>query len=178
MNATPRLVARLVGVTVAMFLFGVFAMPPLYDKFCEITGIGEAAIEVADSAPLVSTTDRTVKVRFDATTNSGLNWAFKPALPSAQVQVGKAATAAYVVTNQEAAALAGRAVFNVTPPEAARYFVKTQCFCFSRQELAGGETREMPVYFYIKEDLPDTIEELTLAYTFFKIDEEAAPAAP
>lgn len=169
---------RLCTVAVAMFAFGVFAMPPLYDTFCEITGIGQAAIEVAGSAPESSSVNRTVKVRLDATTNSALKWDFGPREKAVHVRVGEAATAYYTATNRESTDGAGRATFNVSPPEAARYFVKTQCFCFTRQELAGGESRDMPVYFYLKEDLPEDIEELTLAYTFFKLDEDAAPTAP
>ncbi|MBT8061774.1 MAG: cytochrome c oxidase assembly protein, partial [Gammaproteobacteria bacterium] len=64
-------------------------------------------------------------------------------------------------------ASAGRAVYNVTPPTAARYFVKTECFCFSRQSLLAGEEKKMPVRFYIDPELPEEIEEITLSYTFF-----------
>ena len=110
-----------------------------------------------------------MKVRFDATTNSALNWDFKPVAGSMDVVLGEASEARYWAANLDDQAIIGQAVFNVTPPEAARYFAKTECFCFTEQELAAGEGREMPVYFYIEEDLPDDIRELTLAYTFFKL---------
>lgn len=171
-GANIRLTLKLFGVSVAMFAFGVFAMPPLYEKFCEIAGIGQAGIQVAQAAPLTTDNTRTVKVRLDATTNSALNWEFKPVERDVEVTVGTAATVEYFAINLETAPVAGRAVFNVSPPEAARFFVKTECFCFSRQELQAGERRKMPVYFYIKEDLPEGIEELTLAYTFFKMKDD------
>jgi cytochrome c oxidase assembly protein subunit 11 len=166
--SNSKLVTRLVGVAVGMFAFGVFAMPPLYDKFCEITGIGQAGIQVVDAAPMTGTSRRTVKIRFDATTNSALNWDFRPMEKSLQVTLGEPAVASYFAGNLDSQTVAGRAVFNVSPPTAARYFVKTECFCFTRQELAGKEQREMPVYFFVQEDLPEDIEELTLSYTFFK----------
>ena len=76
-------------------------------------------------------------------------------------------------------AIAGMATFNVSPPQAARYFVKVECFCFTRQVLAAGESREMPVYFFLQPDMPDDITELTLSYTFFKNDQqEVAQTTP
>ena len=171
-KANILLSVKLFIVAAGMFAFGVFAMPPLYDKFCEVTGIGQAGIKIAASAPESDGKGRTVKVRLDATTNSALNWNFQPVQRDLAIRVGEASSAYYVAANRETAPVAGRAVFNVSPPEAARYFVKTECFCFSRQELQAGESREMPVYFYISNDLPADIEELTLAYTFFRMDED------
>jgi cytochrome c oxidase assembly protein subunit 11 len=83
------------------------------------------------------------------------------------VQVGMPSEASYVVENLEPAGVYGRAVYNVSPPEAGLYFVKTECFCFTSQLLAGGEQKNMPVRFYIDPDIPDTVSELTLSYTFF-----------
>lgn len=175
-----KLVFRLLFVAAGMFAFGVFAMPPLYKKFCEITGIGQAGVRIEAVAPTSSHSQRTVKVRFDATTNSALKWTFKPVQPSMEVTLGQASQAQYFAANHASSTVSGRAVFNVSPPEAARYFVKTECFCFTRQELAAGQGREMPVYFYISEDLPEDIGELTLSYTFFKMDNEpeVAQATP
>jgi cytochrome c oxidase assembly protein subunit 11 len=171
-----KLVLRLGLVAVAMFAFGVFAMPPLYQKFCEFTGLGQAGVTIEEAAPGASTSRRTVKVRFDATTNSSLKWTFKPLQPSMDVTLGEASSAQYYAANHASTAVAGRAVFNVSPPEAARYFVKTECFCFTRQELEAGQGREMPVYFYVEEALPESITEMTLSYTFFKIEDEPAVA--
>jgi cytochrome c oxidase assembly protein subunit 11 len=177
--ATGKLVVRLLVVAVAMFGFGVFAMPPLYQTFCEITGIGQAGVKIEDAAPVDVLQDRTVKIRFDATTNSQLNWEFRPVDRSMDVQVGAPAEALYFAANNEQQAVAGMATFNVSPPVAARYFVKVECFCFTRQVLAAGESREMPVYFFIQPDIPADITEMTLSYTFFKNDqEEVAQVAP
>ncbi len=174
-----KLVLQLLGVAVAMFGFGVFVMPPLYVTFCEITGLNEAGIRRAEAAPVNTVGDRTVKIRFDANTNSALNWDFEPVARSLEIPVGEPAEAFYVAENLEGAEVAGMATFNVSPPVAARYFVKVECFCFSRQVLAGGERREMPVYFFVQPDLPDDIGEMTLSYTFFKNeDPSVAQATP
>lgn len=172
-----RLVGKLLLVTVAMFAFGVFGMPPLYERFCEFTGIGQAGVRVAENAPAMTTdSERSVRIRFDATTNSELPWLFEPVAGSMDVQVGMPSEASYRVENLRDGVVYGRAVYNVSPPEAGLYFVKTECFCFVSQSLAAGERRDMPVRFYIDPDLPQDIEEVTLSYTFF-LDENAPAVA-
>lgn len=167
-----KLVVKLLSVSVAMFGFGVFVMPPLYETFCEITGLNQGGITVAEAAPEQAAGDRSIKIRFDATTNSALNWDFGPVEYALDVPIGAPAEAFYFAENLEDNPVAGMATFNVSPPSAARYFVKVECFCFTRQVLEGGERREMPVYFFIQPDLPADIEEMTLSYTFFKNDDQ------
>lgn len=181
-QANRILALRLLVVSLGMFVFGVFALPPLYDKFCEITGIGQAGVRIADAAPMPSKDSiagekRTVKLLFDANTNSALPWEFKPVQKSMLVVLGEATESSYSVSSLAGEETAGQAVFNVTPPSAAQYFVKTECFCFSRQQLAAGEYREMPVRFYVEDSLPLDITEMTLSYTFFLNDEPAETVA-
>lgn len=178
-DKSAKLVVKLLGVAVAMFGFGVFVMPPLYETFCEITGLNQAGIKIAEAAPVGAAQDRTIKILFDASTNSALNWDFGPVDRTMEVPIGAPAEAFYFAENRADYELAGMATFNVAPATAARYFVKVECFCFSRQVLAAGERREMPVYFFIQPDLPDDITELTLSYTFFKNnDPDVAQSAP
>jgi cytochrome c oxidase assembly protein subunit 11 len=181
-QANRKLALRLLVVSLGMFAFGVFALPPLYDKFCEITGIGQAGVRISDTAPIPSKdpligSKRTVKLLFDANTNSALPWEFKPVHRSMQVTLGEASVSSYTVSSLASVDTAGQAVFNVTPPAAAQYFVKTECFCFSRQQLAAGENREMPVRFYIEDSLPLEITEMTLSYTFFLNEDPAESVA-
>ncbi len=171
-----RLVRKLLIVAAGMFVFGVFAMPPLYDRFCELTGIGQAGVRISSEGPSGSDSDRTVRILFDATTNSALPWKFQPAQRSMEVKLGETLEAGYTVENLVDTPIAGRAVYNVTPPDAARYFVKTECFCFSRQQLAAGERQDLPVRFYLDPDLPGDIGEITLSYTFFLNQEQPGVA--
>ena len=152
-----------------------FPPPPLYDKFCEITGIGQAGIRISDAAPGELVSNRTVKLFFDATANSALPWEFAPLVRSMEVKLGQPSEAAYSVRSLAERPTVGRAVYNVTPPEAARYFVKTECFCFSNQMLEALASKQMPVRFYIEPGLPEDINEVTLSYTFF-LNPEAGTA--
>jgi cytochrome c oxidase assembly protein subunit 11 len=61
----------------------------------------------------------------------------------------------------------------VSPAKATPYFKKIECFCFQRQELQAGESREMPLRFYVSPDIPEDVKTVTLSYAFFK----AVPAA-
>jgi cytochrome c oxidase assembly protein subunit 11 len=170
-----KLVRKLVLLAVGMFGFG-FAMWPLYNVFCDLTGLGGRGVKIAENAGAVQKSDRQIKIRFDATVNSGLPWVFEAKDKSAMVTLGEMTEAFYLAMNPENQAVAGRAIYNVTPPEASLYFVKTECFCFTEQVLQANETREMPVYYFIQPDLPEHIKEITLSYTFYRDENSSAVA--
>jgi cytochrome c oxidase assembly protein subunit 11 len=174
-QANRKLMRKLLLVSVGMFGFG-FAMWPLYTVFCQVTGFGGRGVQVVDSVAQMEHSDRVVKLRFDATVNSGLPWEFEAAEAVREVPLGIPSEAMYLAMNPTAENMTGHAVYNVTPPEASLYFVKTECFCFTEQVLTANETREMPVYFYIQPDLPDSIKEITLSYTFYRSDRDSGVA--
>jgi cytochrome c oxidase assembly protein subunit 11 len=163
-----RLVRRLVLVAVGMFGFG-FAMWPLYNVFCDLTGLGGRGVKVAEGPVQVQASDRQVKIRFDATVNSSLPWLFEAQEKSAVIPLGEMSETLYLAMNPTDEDITGHV-----------YFVKTECFCFTEQVLLANQTREMPVYYFIQPDLPEHIKELTLSYTFFRADSSPglAKAAP
>jgi len=173
-RANGKVVRRLVLVAVGMFGFG-FAMVPLYSVFCDLTGFGGRSVQQAPDNANVPVSDRQVRVRFLASTNSGLPWVFQPMEKSRTVTLGAMAETKYMAMNPTRETIAGQAVYNIVPPEAGLYFVKTECFCFTQQLLAAQESREMPVHYFIQPDLPENIREITLSYTFYRQD--GAPAA-
>jgi len=176
-NTTHRkLVRKLVLLAVGMFGFG-FAMWPLYGVFCDLTGFGGRGVQVVENPGLLEKSDREVKIRFDATVNSGLPWLFQAKEKSTTISLGEMNEALYIAMNPNDKAITGRAIYNVTPPEASLYFVKTECFCFTQQVLQANESREMPVYYFIQPDLPERIKEITLSYTFF-LNENVDSVAP
>jgi len=165
--AHRSLVRKLLLLAVGMFGFG-FAMWPLYGVFCDLTGLGGRGVQVVENAPSLEKSDREIRIRFDATVNSGLPWLFQAKEKSATVSLGEMSEALYLAMNPNDTAMAGQAIYNVTPPEASLYFVKTECFCFTQQVLQANESREMPVYYFIQPDLPERIKEITLSYTFYR----------
>ena len=155
-------------IPVLMFGFG-FALVPLYDVICDITGLNGKTGRIEASEIDASGIDksRTIEVRFIAGTNKGLPWSFEPLVATMEVHPGQVYEAFYRVRSTSAQKTAGQAVPSVSPSPAAAHFNKTECFCFTRQELEGFETRDMPLRFVVGPGISDKIDQITLSYTFF-----------
>jgi cytochrome c oxidase assembly protein subunit 11 len=159
-------------VCACAFLFG-FAMVPIYRVVCEhVLGIklAEGAADQSAAAGLVEDTSRTITVQFVANVNSKLPWTFVPEKTSIEVHPGKLTEAWFDATNTSGEAIVGNAVPSIAPSSASLYFNKTECFCFTEQVLKAGESRRMPVQFYVDARLPKDVRELTLSYTFYAND--------
>ena len=169
------------GIAVSM-LGLAYASVPLYQLFCQVTGFG-GTTQRAEAAP-ESVTGSTVSVRFDANTSPALSWKFHAVQTAMKVRLGEQNMAHYRAVNTSDKPLTGTAVFNVTPVNAGIYFNKIQCFCFTEQTLAPGESIDMPVVFFVDPDMlndPDAvnIKEITLSYTFYPVDKlDAVSEAP
>ena len=162
---------KLSVIPILMFGFG-FALVPLYDVFCEITGINgkTGRVEASTISSVQVDTSRTIEIRFLANTNAGLPWSFEPVLKKMEVHPGKLYQAMYRVRSTSQQPTTGQAIPSVSPGLAAEHFNKTECFCFTQQELAGLEEREMPLQFIIDNAISENIEQITLSYTFFSVD--------
>lgn len=163
-----KLLTQLVLGTVAMFGFG-FALVPLYDVFCDITGINGKVDLTPAAYSATNTSNREVKVQFIAVNNESMPWNFKPTQASLQVKLGKTYQTAYWAENRTANYMVAQAVPSVAPSEAAQYLQKVDCFCFNRQPLNAGEQREMGLAFNVLAGMPAHIKTITLSYTLFDI---------
>lgn len=175
--ANRRIVRRLLFVVLGMFGFG-FALVPLYDVFCDITGINGKTGRIAAEEALTRQVDaqRLVTVEFLATVNSELPWEFRPLVRKVHVHPGEIREVNYFARNRTAHVITGQAVPSLAPGQAAKYFNKTECFCFTQQTLGPGEGREMPLRFVVDPDLPAEVRTVSLSYTFYPA-QGAAPAA-
>ncbi len=171
-RANASVVRRLLLLVVGMFGFG-FAMVPIYDVFCEITGLnGKTGVVSAEESQRMGVDEqRWITVEFTSTVNGAAGaWDFAPAVARMRVRPGGLYEARYRAHNANGLPSVGRAVPSVAPAVASRFFQKVQCFCFTRQEFATGETREMPLTFVIDPDIPPEVTTVTLSYTFFRAD--------
>jgi cytochrome c oxidase assembly protein subunit 11 len=172
-NRTSRrdiAVAAACGAFVAVMVGAAYAAVPLYNWFCRTTGFG-GTTQVSTAAP-DHQLGRTLTIRFDSNVAPGLPWRFEPEKPSIQVHIGQVVTVLYTVTNMSARETTAQASYNVSPPTTGGYFQKINCFCFTEQTMKPGETREMPVVFYVDPTLAkdaelDGLNTITLSYTFF-----------
>jgi cytochrome c oxidase assembly protein subunit 11 len=166
-----RLARRLAAVAVAMIAFG-FLLVPLYRVYCRVTGENDTTIRrisAGDASRQKIDTQRWVTVEFVATTSGTLPWAFSPESPRLRVHPGDLVLTRFHARNVGNRAIVGQAIPTITPGEAAGHFHKIECFCFTRQPLAPGEAKEMPLEFQVDAQLPADVTTLTLAYTFFEV---------
>ena len=173
-------VAFTCGAFVGVMLAVSFAAVPLYDWFCRTTGFDGTPL-ISRSAPKEAI-ERKITVRFDANVAPGLAWTFAPGQREVEIKVGEPLLVYYLAQNITAQESIGTATYNVSPPIAAAYFNKLECFCFTEQRLKAGERIEMPVAFFLdpaidKDRELDGIREITLSYTFFPAKRRPDPVA-
>ncbi len=160
------LAGRLLFLALAMFGFG-FLLVPIYDVFCEITGLGGKTNDVAAVVEESVEQDRVVALGFVTTINANAPFEFQAAVDEMSIHPGGIYEATFIATNLTGRHKIAQAVPSVAPAEAARYFKKLECFCFTAQEFEPGERKEMPVRFIVESGLPDYIDTITLSYTFY-----------
>jgi cytochrome c oxidase assembly protein subunit 11 len=170
-RANRNMTWKLLAIAAGSFAFG-FALVPLYNVLCSVTGYGDQAkLRQRVTAIEHPQLDRTVTVEFLADVASAGTFEFRPVVRTVQVHPGQLFTAQFYAHNLTGRATTAQAVPNIAPSEVAAYFHKTECFCFSPQHFALNEGRDMPVRFIIDPALPRYIDLITLAYTFY--DESA-----
>jgi cytochrome c oxidase assembly protein subunit 11 len=173
-NRNRLVLVSCVGIVLGMTALS-FAAVPLYDLFCRVTGYGGTTRQAVKSSGEI--VDRVVRIRFDASVNSSLDWQFQPVQREISINIGESAVAFYRARNRSATRSLGTATFNVTPMKAGKYFNKIDCFCFTEQTLEPGKSVDMPVTFFVDPDIVkdrnlDDVKTITLSYTFFAVDDD------
>jgi cytochrome c oxidase assembly protein subunit 11 len=169
-------------VAVIVFMGGLTAAAvPLYRIFCAATGY-EGTTQRASAAPQ-DVSSAVITVRFNAEIDPGLAWEFRPLVEEVKVHPGEQQQVFFRAKNLSSQGITGRAVYNVTPNKIGIYFDKLQCFCFSNQYLAPGESKDMGVVFFVDPDLlkdPDTsdVHTITLSYSMFKAADQTDKPRP
>jgi cytochrome c oxidase assembly protein subunit 11 len=172
-RANRKLVRALLIMTAGSFAFG-WALVPLYDVLCRAAGIGNAEAK-AGKAVVQEAVDpnREITIEFIAEPASVGSFDFRPALASMRVHPGKLYDVEFYAKNLTNQPSVAQAVPSISPTGTARYFRKTECFCFSPQKFAAGEGRQLPVRFIVDPQLPADVDKLTLAYTIYDTTQSA-----
>lgn len=169
-----KVVRKLLLAVVGMFAFG-WALVPLYDVICDITGLNGKTggrVEVAEAGLLVDE-EREITIQFIAHHNTEMGWVFEPSVAQMTVRPGEVNVVSYRATNPRTTQMVGQAIPSVAPNVAAAHLNKIECFCFEEQLLQPGETADMPIRFFVDPELPANITKLTLAYTLYDITEKS-----
>lgn len=165
--ANKKLAMKLVWVIVGALLFA-FALVPLYDVICSVTGLnGKTNNSAETAAKAVVDLKREVTVQFVSSVMPGLGWNFYPKQSSVVVHPGQVTTVMFEAKNTTNTVVAGQAIPSVTPGKASAHLKKIECFCFVKQTLQSGEVKALPLRFFISADLPQEVQEMTLSYSFF-----------
>ena len=178
-NESPnkKLVIKLVAIVFGMFTFG-FALVPLYDVFCDITGINGKTNETAIVYEAIDIDkDRLITVEFITKTTTGMPWAFEARTERIQVHPGELNTVEFYVRNPAFRDIVGQAIPSVSPGTAAIYLNKTECFCFNNQPLPSGEEAVMPMQFYVDPQIPEELTTFTVQYTLYDVTAAAEKVA-
>lgn len=163
------------SLVVVMFGFG-FAMVPLYNLFCQVTGtqslaqrgeIGRVANQYGEEVDET----RWVTVKFDTSVHPELPWEFRALTHQVRAHPGATYEVHFQARNRSSAQVTGQAIPSIAPWQATAHFIKMDCFCFNRQTLAGRQQADMPLRFKISGDLPEGIHSLTLSYSFMRLQE-------
>lgn len=167
------MIASICGFVVVLMVGASYAAVPFYNWFCRTTGFN-GTTQVAEVAPTTAPLARKVAVRFDSNVAGGLPWKFEPEKNEIEFRIGEVVTVYYTVTNEAARTTTGQAAYNVAPLTVGKYFQKINCFCFTEQTMAPGETRQMAVVFYVdpsivKDHDNDGLNTITLSYTFYPV---------
>ena len=162
-----KLTLKLLGFALGSFAFG-FALVPLYDVLCDLTGFGNQKALAQQRLSVEAPDDsRTITVDFVAELPSVGNWEFRPLVASMQIHPGRLYSTEFLAHNLTGRDTVAQAVPNIAPGQAAGYFRKTECFCFTPQKFAVNEARPMAVRFVVDPAIPHSVDRITLSYTFY-----------
>lgn len=168
------------------FVFGMlalsFAAVPLYRLFCQVTGLGGTTQTAAAAPAEIPANTRDIIIRFDGMVDGALPWEFMPEQKTITLKIGQTGFTNYTARSLSGQPSSGVAVYNVVPPKAGKYFVKTQCFCFNDQTLAPHAAAHMPIVFYVDPKMLNDpnlndVQEITLSYRFYRAGTSALDKA-
>ncbi|MDD7804372.1 MAG: cytochrome c oxidase assembly protein [Endozoicomonas sp. (ex Botrylloides leachii)] len=166
---TRRTLIRSILIAVGMFGFG-FAMVPLYDVFCQVTGLnGKTSDTPYENKRAEIDVTRTVKVQFISTKNGDIKWDFFPSISEIDLHPGEVGELSFIIKNPTDKKVVTQSIPSVSPFQATNYLHKVECFCFTTQTLKAREERVMPLRVIVDQDLPKHIKKLTLSYTLFDV---------
>jgi cytochrome c oxidase assembly protein subunit 11 len=167
---------KLCFIPIGMFGFG-FALVPLYDVFCDVTGLNgkpdltQRQFEKVEFLEEVKEENRSIKFQLISDANARDQYSFLPVDPSLRVQLGQLYRTSFKLYNPTKKTLTFQAIPSVSPGLSAQYLAKMECFCFNQQIVKAGETVDMPLVFQVSQALPDDVNQMTLAYTLYVLDD-------
>ena len=173
MKESRKTIRNLAFSVVGMFAFA-FLLVPIYDVFCEITGLNGKILGPSVLSPesIKEEEKRELLIQFVTHNNEFMPWTFKSEKSQLKITTGVQQRVLFVFENKTSKDMVGQVIPSVSPGRGAEYFHKTECFCFEQQKLLAGERVELPVVFIVDPSIPIEIGSLSLGYTLFDITDQ------
>ena len=176
MNINKKKLTPIALVSIFFIMLGLsFAAVPLYELFCRVTGFGGTTQNASNKEIPKIVINQDYKMRFDTNINGTLDWKFKSEFNTLNLKPGEVHTVKFNVENPGNLESSGTASFNVSPSPFGIYLNKIGCFCFEKQTLKAGESKEFVLTFFLDPKVVDdnktkNIADVTLSFTFFSSD--------
>ena len=169
MNSSAKKTVKYLSLAVFGMFFFSFALVPLYDVFCEVTGLNGKISQSEEATSYESKAGRDLTVQFVSHNAEQMPWVFKPSERIMIVKTGKYSNATFYVKNNTDKPMTARAIPSVAPSNANEYLKKLECFCFEEQFLNPGEEAVLPVRFIFDSNIPETINNVALSLSLIHI---------
>lgn len=158
-------------IVIAMFGF-CYALVPLYNVFCQVTGLNGKTSDRPQ--PIISKVDknRTVTIELLSMTNENTPAEFKAGDKKFTLHPGEYVQTHFTVKNLTNRPMVVQAIPSVSPNIAGSHIKKIECFCFQKQYLAANEEVDLPLKFTVDPAMSHKVNQLSLAYTLFDITDK------
>jgi len=173
-------VRKLVVIALVMFGFG-YALVPLYEKICQVTGVNNL-LKPDEVVNTQVDKSRTIVMEFDANVRGDIAWQLTPREHKRKIHPGELVNVVFDLKNDSDVAVLAQAIPSYGPQRAGLYVKKLECFCFSQQKIRAHENRELTVVLVVEPSIPHDVHTVTLSYTMFEVagssNRSAAVRAP
>lgn len=168
-----KILLWLISAAGVMFFFS-FLLVPLYNVFCEVTGLNGKVTSLSDFFKKdTEVKEREINIKFLSTVNGSAPVVFYPSIQNLTVNTDNPKGTTYIAENKSNKRITVSISPSVVPGLAADNVKKIQCFCLDGDiVLEPYEKQEWPLRFFIDSDLKKNVNDIYLSYTLFEKDRE------
>tara|TARA_R110000868_G_scaffold218576_2_gene469075 strand:- start:5118 stop:5669 length:552 start_codon:yes stop_codon:yes gene_type:complete len=158
-----------------------YAFVPLYNAFCKLIGtpVAQIATPSSEGKTMGDIQERVVTIRFIGNSAEDVPVKLEPVVTKMRVHINQPVLTAYKAKNFSSEGIQGVAVHSLIAfgnegeeGDVAPYVDLQQCFCFEEQYYPANEDIQLPLSFFVTEDLPKTVHTINFSYTLFEAEEE------
>ena len=164
-----KLVYKLFIIPISMFFFS-YALVPLYDVFCQLTGLNGKIEKANYKSPKTFKPTNNKNLKMEVVIRNNLPDIEFHTLGYTQIiDTNKIHQMDFRVFNNSPDNKVIQAVPSISPNEATGFFNKIECFCFNQQLFKPYEQKLFSMIFYLDSKIPNKIKNISMIYTVFDV---------